>query len=625
MQHSGWPRRRRRTPTAIGYHGGMTRLPQVFPSLPIRRLLRRPFVLGLLVLALASCASLPSNQPEMRAESAHAEDLYRQGNLDQAASAFLALADSSGGDAAAHYRLRAAEALRDEGDLEGAARALGNTKRRRLHGDEAIRLDLLDAEIALAHNDVDQARALLAISDEDVPEPLRARALELRARADVAAGDRYAAARARADLDRYLGGSDRDANRKELVDTLAALDADALKKRAESLAPDDPLLPWIEQALRRKGQALARALPQPNRPVGTMQPGNGGALEAEGYQPPQHIALLLPLGAQLAAVSQSIRDGFLAAYFARPNAQRGDVRVYDAGKTPAEAVAAYQHAVSDGADRVVGPLQREAVGELFRQSLTVPVLALNHPDTGEVPPAGSAEFGLLPGAEGAQVAEHMHARGITRAAIVAADTDWADRAALAFRAQFEAGGGTVVGEARLPDGDVNFKTEIVQATASLGDGADTGVFISMRPQQARLLLPQLKIARIAAPVFATSHVYSGDANPGLDRDLDGVEFCDAPWLTGPVAGLPDRDSISRQIASANGVGARLFAFGMDAYSLLPYLDWLVAHPDAYLDGATGQLTADSFGRVHRLLGWVRFTDGIARPIEGALSALPQTQ
>jgi len=335
--------------------------------------------------------------------------------------------------------------------------------------------------------------------------------------------------------------------------------------------------------------------------------------------------LLLPLGAQLAAVSQSIRDGFLAAYFAADDAHRPDVRIYDAGKSPADAVAAYQRAVSDGADHVVGPLQRESVGELFHQSLTAPVLALNHPDTGEVPPAGSAEFGLLPDAEGAQVAEHMRERGIERAAVITADTDWAERAALAFRAQFEANGGKVTGETRLREGEVNFKAAILQATGGLGDAQDAGIFISMRPQQARLLLPQLKIASIAAPVFGTSHIYSGDATPGLDRDLDGVEFCDAPWLFGRVPGRPDREAISRQIASANGVGARLFAFGMDAYALLPYMDWLLAHPDSYLTGATGDLAADSFGRIRRLTGWARFSAGIAQPVEGGLSAAPQTQ
>ena len=580
---------------------------------------------ALLALALGACVTMPEQEPETSADAAHAEALYRQGDLDQAANAFGALAESSSGDAAAHYRLRAAEALRESGDLDAAARMLGELKRRRLHGIEQVRLDLLDAEIALKHGDAAQAQALLTTPVDELPQDLRVRTLELAARAEVAGGDRYAAARTRAQLDRYLDDGDRDQNRKEIIDTLAALDVDALKTRAESLEPSDPLRPWLEQALRVKGQALARTMPRPNRPVGTIQAGHAGAYEPEGYVPLEHVALLLPLGAQLATVSQSIRDGFLAAYFASDVAHRPDVRVYDAGKTPADAIAAYKQAVADGADHVVGPLQREAVGELFHQQLPAPVLALNHPDTGEVPPAGSAEFGLLPDAEGAQVAEHMRERGIARVAVVTADTDWAERAALAFRAQFEAGGGQVVGAARLKDNAVNFRTEILQATASLGDGADTGLFISMRPQQARLLLPQLKIASVRAPVFATSHIYSGDANPGLDRDLDGVEFCDAPWLFGPVPGRPDRASISRQIASANGVGARLFAFGMDAYALLPFMDWLLTHPDSYLDGATGDLAADNFGRIHRLIGWARFNDGVARPIEGALAAMPATQ
>ena len=609
---------------AIRYHADRIHPPTV----PIVRALFRHgrFAVALLfALVLAACATMPDEQPDTSAEAASAEQLYRHGDLGQAAAAFHALAESSSGDNAAHYRLRAAEALRESGDLEGAARELGDVKRRRLHGADQIRLDLLDAEIALKHGDAAQAQALLTMQTADLPPHLRARALELRARADVAAGDRYAAARTRAELDRYLEDGDREQNRKEIIETLAALDAQDLKARAETLAPSDPLRPWIEQALRAKGQALARTLPRPNRQVGTIQPGHAGAYESEGYAPPQHVALLLPLSAQFTAVSQSIRDGFFAAYFASDDAHRPDVRVYDSGKTAADAVAAYKQAVADGADHVVGPLQRDSVGELFHQDLPARVLALNHPDTGEVPPAGSAEFGLLPDAEGAQVAEHMHERGITRAVVITADTDWAERAGLAFRAQFEASGGSIVGEAKLRDNEVNFKTEILQATGALGDAPDAGIFISMRPQQARLLLPQLKIASIAAPVFATSHIYSGDANPGLDRDLDGVEFCDAPWLLGAVPGRPDRDLISRQIASANGVGARLFAFGMDAYALLPYMDWLLSHPDAYLDGATGDLTADSFGRVHRIVGWARFNGGLARPAEGALSAVPQTQ
>ena len=550
----------------------------------------------------------------------HAEALYAQGDLDRAAAEFLDVARAARGDVAAQARLRAAEALRDSGDLGSAARALADLKRHRLRGDEAQRLDLLDAEIALAHGDAAQADAILAGLGEIPTGAVRIRSLELRARTAIARGDRFASARARALLDRDLAGADREQNRRQLLDALGGLDAAALRDRVAALPAQDPLRPWVEQALRGKGQPLARTLPLPSRPVGTVRDGDGAV--AEGYLPAHRVALLLPSNAQFASVAQSVRDGFLTAYFADAREHRPELRVYDAGRTPAEAVAAYRRAVADGAERVVGPLQRESVGELFHQTLSAPVLALNHPDTGEVPPPGSAEFGLLPDAEGAQVAERMLARGITRAAIAVASADWAERAARAFRAQFEAGGGAIAGEARLDDKDVDYGGAIRQATGTLGAEADAGVFVSLRPQQARLLLPQLRIAGVAAPVYATSHVYAGDANAALDRDLDGVEFCDAPWLFGAVPGRPDRNAVAARLDGANGLGGRLFAFGMDAYALLAYVDWLRAHPDGYLDGATGALTADGFGRIHRLVGWARFQNGIARPVDGALDSAP---
>jgi len=579
-------------------------------------------------LAAALAACVPMSDDNVRQDAARqsdaiqAEQLYSQGRLEDAARAFEQLADSERGERAAHYRLRAAEALRDNGDLDGAARALEGMRRRRLQGEEALRVDLLEAEIALHRNDPAHADALLAGIGDDAPQALRVRTLELRARSELARGDAFAAAQTRAQLDRDLQGGDRDHNRDELLAALGTLDAQALRTRVDMLGADDPLRPWLEQALRKQGQVLPRTLPQPSRQIGTIAPGEGGGLSPEGYRPPQRVALLLPQSAQFAAVAQSVRDGFMTAWAADRTERRPEVRVYDSGKTPQDAIVAYRQAIADGADRVVGPLLREAVGSLFHETLAAPVLALNHPDTGEVPPPGSAEYGLLPDSEGAQVAERMLQRGITRAAMIGAAADWSDRAAKAFRAQFESGGGAVVGQSQLGDKDINYASAIKQATASLGQGDDAGVFMSVRPQQARLLVPQLRAARIGAALLATSHLYAGDTNAALDRDLDGVEFCDAPWLFGPIAGRTDRNLVATQIDSANGAGGRLFAFGMDAYALLPYIDWLTAHPDAYVNGATGQLTADHFGRVHRLVGWARFNNGIAVPVTGALDATP---
>jgi outer membrane PBP1 activator LpoA protein len=140
----------------------------------------------------------------------------------------------------------------------------------------------------------------------------------------------------------------------------------------------------------------------------------------------------------------------------------------------------------------------------------------------------------------------------------------------------------------------------------------------MKPQQARLLLPQLRLAKNTLPVFATSHVYSGGEDATADRDLEGVEFCDAPWLFDGQPGLPRRADLSSALPSTKGVAARLFAFGMDAWGLVPYIDWMRGHPGSYLPGATGQLVADEFGRVRRVLIWARFTDGVAHPVAGSL-------
>lgn len=587
----------------------------------------------LLFLLLSACATQSVSTRGDNEQASRAESLARNGNLEAAAQQFLDLADQSGGSASAYYRLRAGECLRDNGDIEGAARAIEDIRRKRLGADEPLRLDLLEAEIALEHKDPHRAAALLTIAEDAIPANLRLRVLELRARADEANGDRFAAARTRAMLDAELDGHDRDVNRTQIIETLGALDDKSLKDRAASLRPDDSLLPWIEQTLRLRGQILPREVPRPQRPVGTLMPDADNTLQREGFSAVRQVAILLPLSGPVAGVSQSILDGFFAAYFTDDNADRPLLRTYDTGKIPQDAIAAYQQAVADGAGFVVGPLQRESVGELFRQSLPVRVLALNHPDSGEIPTRGSAEFGLLPDAEGAQAAERMLGIGITRAAVIAASTDWAERAAMAFRAQFEARGGQIVGEARVQDGEFNYKSALLQAASAIADTsnaegtgrtspADAGVFISMRAQQARLLMPQLKLAGINAPVFATSHVNSGEISPSLDRDLDGVEFCDATWLFSTVPGRPDRNRITQQLSSANGVGGRLFAFGMDAYALLPYMDWLLAHPDTYLDGASGQLAVDSFGRIHRVLTWARFVDGVAQPVLGALSRLP---
>jgi hypothetical protein len=615
------------------------------------RLLRAAGLGLLIALGVGACVpTAVTRSPQELAAAQHAEQLARQGQFDQAIQAYLDLAQQTRDTD--HYRLLAAEVYREEGALDKAAPLLDQVRRARLQADDAARYDLLRAELALAHHDAHTALQLTT-QPTPVPPTLELRLLELRARAMEASGDLWGAARTRVQMDPQLQGLDHTQNRKQILDLLGRLGAEPLKRRGAAMRAGDRMLPWINEALTQLGVPVAQPQPDLNQPVGTMLPG-ANANVREGYRMPAHVALLLPLGGNFAGASGAVREGFFAAYAdaARTNAPRASVRVYDSGGTAEGALKAYRQAAGDGAQLIVGPLTRTEVAAVFGQAkLPVPLLALNHPDDKSLPAAGATEFGLLPETEGAQAADHMVERGLHGAYVIVSDDDFAQRAAGAFKAELEARGGHVAGMATLPPpGKVNYantigglnmpksampappaapassasapapsgSTAVVEAAPVPQPGGDTGVFISMRPEQARLLLPQMQIAHIGLPVFGTSHIYAGVDDAAANRDLDGVEFCDAPWLFDAQPGLPSHDAIAAQLPAARGTSARLFAFGMDAWNLVPYLDWLRDHAGSYLPGASGQLAADQFGRVRRVLIWARFQDGLARPLTGSL-------
>ena len=64
-------------------------------------------------------------------------------------------------------------------------------------------------------------------------------------------------------------------------------------------------------------------------------------------------------------------------------------------------------------------------------------------------------------------------------------------------------------------------------------------------------------------------------------------------------------------------GARLFAFGIDAYQLVASLPQLSANPNSSIAGATGQLSLDGFGQVVRQPAWARFIGSRPRPAPDA--------
>ncbi len=81
----------------------------------------RPFRFALLCIALAGCVDAGFLHPdENGAAPAEAEQWYHNGDYAHAGQAFMDLADADR-DYRDHYRLRAAEAYREEGNLDTVA------------------------------------------------------------------------------------------------------------------------------------------------------------------------------------------------------------------------------------------------------------------------------------------------------------------------------------------------------------------------------------------------------------------------------------------------------------------------------------------------------------------------
>jgi outer membrane PBP1 activator LpoA protein len=328
----------------------------------------------------------------------------------------------------------------------------------------------------------------------------------------------------------------------------------------------------------------------------------------DGYRPPARLAVLLPMSGNLAPAGQSVRDGFLAAYYgeARPRPQ---LKFYDSQGTAAGAQSALAKALADDAQMIVGPLTREEVNGVIGQAGAVPSIALNRGSRS--PPIGSASFALLPEDEGAQAADRLADRGLLRALVIAARADSSQRAVAAFRAQLRARGGDVVGE-------VPVSGEIPDLGAQLGAYAGgatpaQAVFLVLDAGPARSIAAQLKASAIAGlPRIATAQVLNGIGNRN-DFELDGIEYPDLPWLLGRTGGLPEADALAKSLPSARGGGQRLFAFGADAWRLVAYFERLYNDPGRSIPGATGELHISLDGSVDRTPAWAVFSDGRGRP------------
>jgi uncharacterized protein len=542
----------------------------------------------------------------------------------------------------AEAALGSAETALRAGDAGGARRALAGIDVATLPDAVILRRQTLLARVLLAERRPQDAVAALGLLDAvtEAPAAQRASGLLVRAQARAQSGDRAGAIRDRALAHAHLGADDAAHNVAGLLDLLASVPPAAL--RAELAGSGGGVYgSWLELGLALHAPPAARAQQlalwrtrYPNHPaLAAVEPSAGlaaspapGLTQQPGFAGPVSgpVAVLLPLTGALEGVSAAVQDGLLGAHFDLRG--RGfALRFYD---TAAGTVAAYETALAQGAQAVIGPLRKEDAAALARRgTLPVPTLALNAPDEG----AGARHLYVLsldPLDEIRAAQQRAWDAGARRAAVLYPGDAWGERLMVMMRDAWRARGGIVTAvHSYAPRGRDH--GPVVAALLGVEEGARRhrelvrllGAALAYQPgprqdldvvllaataEQARLVQPQLRYHGAArVPVYTTAQVWEGGV-PALNRDLDGIAFCDAPLAFGETG------------SAQRGPSARLQALGADAYLALRHLPELVA--GRTFAGASGTLHAQANGHIGRELPCARFEDGVPRPL-GAPPAL----
>ncbi len=402
---------------------------------------------------------------------------------------------------------------------------------------------------------------------------------------------------------------------------------------ALSLDAEPELKGWLDLSIiskqnRDDGVGMLKAINEwkemnPNHPGNGFIASNNSWDEAIMGERPKSLALMLPLTGPLSGPGLAIRDGFMSSYY-QAKGYHPKIRFYDTYQH--DVTELYHQAVLDGADFVIGPLEKQNVEKISSLSLSVPVLSLN--EINQRTSSSLFQFSLSQQDEALQVAEKAFEDGKRRALVIGLDNAWGQSITAQFVAHWQALGGTVVDNFTYGN-----KTNMSQAVRKLLHIDESQmrdiklgrllnkklkfiprrrqdfdmIFLLAYPSKARQIRPLLKYFYAGnVPIYATSLVYAGNPNPRQDSDLNGIIFSDMPWLLNHRHKLVKK-SWPEQFNSYN----RLYAMGRDSFLLTNQLKQLSMFPLMGMKDHSGTLFMDKSRKVRRRVDWAKFKRGLA--------------
>ncbi len=610
----------------------------------------------LVTVLLSACETAPVQTDETLSPDEFAIGMLNEGLFYYAAEEYLRLADIHP-DRAVEFKLNAVDAYIKDHQPDVARSIIENTQVSEDNYPFLFRKQILLARIALEEADYDQA---LELSDIEIPQDVRLEWIAdyfiTRSATYSFLQEDFAAARELVILDNlYLENNRPPENSIGIWNHLMAIDMQDLS----SVETDDieHLSGWVGliilcRTLIARSDALNNAIQRwsginsehPALPELTnLILNTSQSIDTR----PDEIALLLPLTGIYERYSERIRDGFLSAWF-NEQMYRPLVRVYNTDSRNFDEV--YTAAIEDGAEFIVGPLDKESVGILASmESIPVRTLALNQVSEDELEPVDKTDkfifpipelvqFGLPPEDEAIQVAERGILEGFNRVLVIVPSDDYGERVYSAFSKAWEEMGGTILERVDYSPQTSDFITPIkrllnidtserrinelrqrlgrnLNGESRLREDVEF-VFMVATNLTARQIVPHLRFFRVEGiPIYTISAVYTGNQNPQVDRDLNGVEFVDIPWLMGPEYHSSDLSTqISESWQTASSQFPRYYAFGVDAFRLISQIPRLSLNPTYRYPGETGRLYMTPDGQIHRNLIWARFDNGVPEPV-----------
>ncbi|WP_387695075.1 penicillin-binding protein activator [Photorhabdus sp. RM157S] len=135
------------------------------------------------------------------------------------------------------------------------------------------------------------------------------------------------------------------------------------------------------------------------------------------------------------------------------------------------------------------------------------------------------------------------------------------------------------------------------------------VYIVSTLDELTLIKPMIDMAissRNKPALYASSRSNQAGAGPDFRLEMEGMQFSDIPLIAG--ANLPLMQQAAGKFANDYSL-MRLYAMGIDAWSLANQFSQVQLQSDFHLNGASGMLSVQDNCAIFRQLSWMQYHQG----------------